>query len=112
MILIGILVHLSQEEAGGGNAGKPSLFKPDIVAPGVRGSILAQVHMLQVRHFRHHLLLGAAALLMEWGIVKGNDDYLWGPKVKAYLSTVQKQLPGFSNGHNPLTGWGALCVKI
>ena len=28
---------------------------------------------------------GAAALLMEWGIVRGNDPFLYGEKVKAYL---------------------------
>ncbi len=28
---------------------------------------------------------GAAALLMEWGIVRGNDLYMYGDKLKASL---------------------------
>ncbi len=111
MILIGILMHLSQEEGWEGMQGT-SLFKPDIVAPGVGGQSKHRYICYRYVIFDTPFVTGVAALLMEWGIVKGNDDYLWGQKVKAYLSTVQKQLPGFSNGHNPLTGWGALCVKI
>lgn len=91
--------------------GSTSLFKPDIVAPGV-GVNLSTGTYVTGTSFSTPFVTGAAALLMEWGIVKGNDDYLWGQKVKAYLINSAKQLPGFSNGHNPLTGWGALCVKI
>ncbi len=35
--------------------------------------------------FATPFVTGAAALLMEWGIVRGNDPYLYGEKVKAYL---------------------------
>lgn len=31
---------------------------------------------------------GAAALLMEWGIVRGNDLYMYGDKLKASLIKV------------------------
>lgn len=37
---------------------------------------------------------GSAALLMEWGIVQGNDEYLYGEKVKAYLIKGARKLPG------------------
>ena len=47
----------------------------------------------------------------ESGIVKGNDAFLYGAKVKAYLIDGAKKLPGFSEWPNPQMGWGALCVK-
>lgn len=37
---------------------------------------------------------GSAALMMEWGIVRGNDLYLYGEKIKAYLVKGARKLPG------------------
>ena len=54
---------------------------------------------------------GGAALLMEWGIVKGNDPYLYGEKVKAYLQRGARQLPGYETWPNPQLGYGILCVE-
>lgn len=54
---------------------------------------------------------GAAALLMEWGIVRGNDPYLYGEKVKAYLRRGARQLPGYRKWPNAQLGYGALCVR-
>lgn len=53
---------------------------------------------------------GSAALLMEWGIVQGNDPYLYGEKIKAYLIRGCRPLPGFLEVPNSQTGWGALCL--
>ena len=49
--------------------------------------------------------------MMEWGIVKGNDPYLYGEKVKAYLQRGARKLPGFAEWPNPQVGFGALCVR-
>ena len=57
--------------------------------------------------FAAPLVAGAAALLMEWGIVRGNDPYLYGEKVKAYLRKGAKRL----EYPNPRLGYGALCVS-
>ena len=54
---------------------------------------------------------GASALLMEWGIVRRNDPYLYSEKVKAYLIRGAKELPGFESFPNPQVGYGALCVR-
>lgn len=48
--------------------------------------------------------------LTHEGIVQGNDPYLYGEKVKAYLRKGAKPLPGFSVYPNPQVGYGALCV--
>ena len=45
--------------------------------------------------FATPFVTGSAALLMEWGIVKGNDPYLYGEKVKAYLRRGARQIPGY-----------------
>ena len=43
---------------------------------------------------------------MEWGIVRGNDPYLYGQKVKSYLINGAKQLPGETEWPNARVGWG------
>ena len=53
---------------------------------------------------------GSAALLMQWGIIDGNDAYLYGEKMKAYLIRGARKLPGFTAYPNPVLGWGALCT--
>ena len=54
---------------------------------------------------------GGAALLMEWGIVNGNDAYLYGERMKAYFIRGARHLPVLSVYPNPQLGWGALCVS-
>ena len=87
-------------------------IKPDIVAPGVdvmAPSAGGGTVMVSGTSFATPFVTGSAALMMEWGIVKGNDPYLYGEKVKAYLRNGARQLPGFEEV-NPLTGYGALCL--
>lgn len=43
--------------------------------------------------------------------MKGNDPYLYGEKVKAYLRRGARELPGFDVYPNPQVGYGALCVE-
>ena len=54
---------------------------------------------------------GAAALLMEWGIEKGNDPYLYGEKLKAYLRKGAKKLRGETDYPNERVGYGHLCMQ-
>ena len=99
--------------SGRGNTRIYGIPKPDLAAPGVniiapsRGGGYAPVTGTS---FAAPFVTGAAALLMEWGIVKGNDPYLYGEKVKAYLRKGAKPLPGEREYPNPRTGYGALCV--
>ncbi|WP_251500418.1 S8 family peptidase [Otoolea muris] len=90
------------------------MVKPDLVAPGVNivtsraGGGYAAVTGTS---FAAPFVTGSAGLLMEWGIVDGNDPYLYGEKVKAYLRRGARQMPGFEVFPNPQVGYGALCVK-
>lgn len=88
--------------------------KPDLAAPGVRVSAPAPGGGYREHtgtSFAAPFVTGSAALLMEWGIVKGNDPYLYGEKVKAYLRRGARQLPGYDKWPNALLGYGALCVR-
>lgn len=87
--------------------------KPDLVAPGT--NIVTTMSgggytVVTGTSFATPFVTGAAALLMEWGIVMGNDPYLYGQKVKAYLQKGAKKLPGFTEYPNEVVGWGVLCV--
>ena len=89
------------------------LTKPDLVAPGVNiqapdvyGSFLP----VTGTSFATPIVSGAAALLMEWGIVQGNDPFLYGEKIKAYLRKGARPLRGEREYPNDRVGYGRLCV--
>lgn len=88
--------------------------KPDIAAPGVNViSVQGERNYAAFTgtSFAAPFAAGGAALLMEWGIVKKNDMYLYGEKVKAYLRRGARQLPGYEKWPNNQFGYGALCVR-
>ncbi|MFR5601770.1 MAG: S8 family peptidase [Lachnospiraceae bacterium] len=89
-------------------------IKPDLAAPGVEiiaPSAGGGYQPVTGTSFATPFVTGGSALLMEWGIQKGNDPYLYGEKVKAYLIRGARHLPGFETWPNPLLGYGTLCVR-
>ena len=102
--------------------------KPDIVAPGENIIISRRIQTMlpfplsnmgsdytvetvSGTSFATPFVTGSAALLMEWGIVNGNDPYLYGEKVKAYLIRGARQISGVTEYPNSVVGWGVLCVR-
>lgn len=88
--------------------------KPDLAAPGVDivscapgGGYTTKTGTSMATPF----VTGSAALLMQWGIVEGNDPYLYGERLKSYLIRGAKQFFGLPEVPNPYVGWGTVCVE-
>lgn len=100
------------EFSGRGFLRENNFVKPDIVAPGVniRGATREGTALFTGTSFATPVVSGSVALLMEWGIVRRNDIYLYADKVKAYL--IKGAVP-LANEPVPSkrTGWGALCLN-
>lgn len=89
------------------------LTKPDLAAPGVGvmgPDLYGGYQPFTGTSFATPLVSGSAALLMEWGIVKGNDAFLYGEKVKAFLRSGAKPIRGEEVYPNDRVGFGTLCV--
>ena len=100
--------------SGRGYTREERSVKPDLVAPGVDITTVAVgggYAQFTGTSFATPFVTGSAALLMEWGIVRENDLFLYGEKVKAYLRRGAMPLPGFTVYPNPQVGYGALCVR-
>lgn len=97
---------------GDAGSGRAENNKPDLTAPGVNirigegegGAVVSGTS------YATPFVTAAAALLMEYGIVQGNDPFLYGEKVKAYLHAGARQLPGYDIWPNDQVGWGRLCL--
>ena len=100
--------------SGRGFTRETNQVKPDLAAPGVEITSCAVGGGYEIRtgtSMATPFVTGSAALLMQWGIVDGNDLYLYGEKIKAYLIRgAKRDIGGFTEFPNPQLGWGTLCV--
>ena len=106
--------------SGRGNPpGRPPLpalsqIRPDLVAPGVdiqTAAVGGGYTSVTGTSFATPFVSGAAAMLMQWGIVDRNDPYLYGEKVRAYLQRGAQRLPGYRQWPNNIVGYGRLCLE-
>ena len=108
------LVDIISPFSGRGKKYNGQYIKPDIVAPG-EGIYSA----IPNRGFDKKTgtsmatpqVTGASALMMQWGIVNGNDPYLYGERVKYFLILGSKK--GRQDIEYPDAGWGygQLCLR-
>ena len=90
------------------------LTKPDLVAPGVNiqaPDVYGTFTPTTGTSFATPIVSGAAALLMEWGIVRGNDPFLYGEKIKAYLRKGARPLRGEMEYPNDRVGADDIIVS-
>lgn len=112
VICVGAYSHIDQNMYIDSSRGpsRSGIIRPDIVAPGVdilgplpgntygrrSGTSIAAAHVA-----------GAAALLMEWGIIRGNYPNINGQTIKALFAAGAQRGRGLSYPNN-LTGYGQL----
>lgn len=102
------------EFSGRGYTRETNQVKPDLAAPGVDITSAAPGGGYAVRSgtsMATPFVTGSAALLMQWGIVEGNDPFLYGEKIKAYLIRGARPIELLTEYPNPLVGWGTLCLR-
>lgn len=87
--------------------------KPDLAAPGVdilapaAGSV-SGYGVFTGTSFAAPAVTGAAALLMQWGIVQGNDLWLYGSRMKSLLHRQAREIGAFQQYPNEFVGYGVL----
>ena len=108
------LVDIISPFSGRGEKYNGQYIKPDIVAPG-EGIYSA----IPNRGFDKKTgtsmatpqVTGAAALMMQWGIVNGNDPYLYGERVKYFLILGSKKTRQDIEYPDAGWGYGELCLR-
>ena len=116
-ISVGAYNHVTNQIAsfsGRGYGRDNVIIKPDLVAPGV--DIRSASHTtngyraLSGTSMAAPHVTGGVALLMEWGIVQGNNPFLYGANLKTYLLRGAIRNTGKAYP-TPIWGYGRLCVK-
>lgn len=100
--------------SGRGREGIDSLIKPDLVAPGENITSTAPNRSFSSRSGTSMAtphVAGIAALMMEWGLIRRNDPYLFGERLKYYLVISAKRQRVDVKYPDPAWGYGEVCLN-
>lgn len=106
-------IDTSVDFSGRGYTRNNIFVKPDLVAPAV-GVITTKTgggyDSFSGTSIATPFVTGSAALMMEWGIVQGNDPFLYGQRIKAFLQKGANRKFAIPYP-NPIWGYGTLCLR-
>ncbi|MFV0516416.1 MAG: S8 family peptidase [Aminipila sp.] len=88
-------------------------LKPDLAAPAINVITTSKnggYDTMTGTSIAAPFVTGAAALMMEWGIVNKNDPFLYGQKVKAFLQIGATRDKNIRYPNN-IWGYGKLCLS-
>ena len=100
--------------SGRGYTRETNQIKPDLAAPGVNITSCApggEYVTASGTSMATPFVTGGAALLMQWGIIDGNDPFLYGEKLKAYLIKGARHIEAVTEYPNPEIGADDIIVS-
>ena len=116
VISVGSYNYLTNTISPFSGRGKPftgQYIKPDIVAPGenIYSTIPDESYDRKTgTSMATPNVTGICALMMQWGIVKKNDPYLYGQRLKYYLIEGAKKDRNDITYPDPSWGYGKVCL--
>ena len=99
--------------SGRGEEEWQNAVRPDLVAPGeeISGPVPnGRYDNKTGTSMATPQVSGICALMMEWGIIQGNDPYLFGQRLKYYLIRGARRRRSDITYPNPSWGYGEVCV--
>jgi hypothetical protein len=106
-------IETSADFSGRGYTRNNVYVKPDLVAPAVGITTVKAgggYEAFTGTSIAVPFVTGSAALMMQWGIVNGNDAFLYGERIKAFLKKGARRK--FTLEYpNTIWGYGTLCLN-